>query len=518
MQATFRVDASIAMGIGHAMRCLTLANALVELGVRTTFITREHHGHLAELMRAQGHVVLLLPAPEVRFHAHDKHAADAELLGVSWQKDADETLNALDGCCKPDWLIVDHYALDASWHRRLCKHVGRLFIIDDLANRPMDCDLLLDQTYGRRKEDYARCVEKKCRMLLGAGWALLRPEFAELRPKAIVRRKEFTGVRRVLISIGGADPDNVTGIVLNALMLIAWPNRVHIDVVLGSRAPHLQTILQQAAAHPLEVTVTNDADDMAERMLEADLAIGAGGSTSWERCCLGLPALITVCADNQKVVSQHLAEAEAALLLPAVSRLTQENIADGIKKILSTPEAWKKLSNNALKITDGMGAKRVVPELFPLYSTDGLPIRLRPIVVDDTSMLYKWQSDSRTRRFFHNSEIPAYAEHADWVNKQVNKTVGFTEIIMHGETAAGVIRLDPVEAHERQVYMVSIYVSPDKYRLGLATGAIDIAANMVPKAELRAEVSEGNVVSHALFRSSGFQCVRNGYYVKVAVR
>jgi len=515
MQVAFRVDASVDMGSGHVMRCLTLADELEAIGKTVTFITRAHNGHLAGLIGEHGYNVTLLSKSDKLSSLDSDHNAAAKMLGVSWQQDAIDTQNALKETA-PEWLIVDHYSLDACWHKKLRKQVGNIFVIDDLANRLLDCDLLLDQTYGRNNEVYRAYVNKECRILLGSHWALLRSEFAKLRSKAACRRSKFSGIQRILVSVGGADPDNVTGTVLEGLATIDWQAKMHIDIVLGSQSPHIQSVLSQAAKSPLKVTVTNDAKDMADRMLNADLAIGAGGTTSWERCCLGLPALITACADNQKEVCRLLEQAGAAVLMPNSDELTHSHIVESMQKIVDSPGLWQKMSRNALKIANGSGAKRVALELFPEVSVDGLPIRLRPAKYEDADILYLWQSDPKTRRFFHNTAVPAYDEHVDWLKQRVNNVDVFTEIIMHGEEPAGVVRLDPVKALGTSSYLVSIYVSPDKYRLGLAKGALKLLERIVPEKELRAEVNKGNIASHTLFKAVGFQCVSNTLYIKPA--
>lgn len=278
MQAVFRVDASISIGTGHVMRCLTLADELKTLGASTVFIIREHPGHLSALIRKRGYGAALLPVPDPDFKPVRNDVAHAKWLGVSWQQDAKETLQII-GDSKPDLLIVDHYALDARWHKELRQHVKKIFVIDDLADRPIDCDILLDQTYGRQVTDYQFCVPNDCRMLLGTRYALLSPDFSRLRTKAMERRKRFNGIQRILVAMGGYDSGNVTFIALKGLAEVNWSLLPQIDVVLGGDAPHLQSLRQYTAYQSLNVNISTDVTDMAERMLLADLAIGAGGTT-----------------------------------------------------------------------------------------------------------------------------------------------------------------------------------------------------------------------------------------------
>jgi len=362
MQAVFRVDASISMGTGHVMRCLSLADELKALGANIIFISREHPGHLSDLIQKRGHDVALLSEPGLEFLPAQNDVVHAKWLGVSWHQDAKETLQIM-GNTQPDLLIVDHYALDAQWHKELRQHVKKIFVIDDLADRQFDCDILLDQTYERQRNDYQSLVPNDCRMLLGTRYALLQANFSRLRSDAIERRKSFNGVQRILISIGGYDSGNVTLMVLKGLEKVDWSSPPQIDVVLGANAPHLQSVQQYATLMSLNVSVSVDVSDMAERMLLADLAIGAGGITSWERCCLGLPTLMVSNADNQKKISEALSAASAVLLMGKKGELTPNDIAAYLEKVIYKQKLWINLSKNAFKVTDGLGARRICEAL-----------------------------------------------------------------------------------------------------------------------------------------------------------
>ena len=185
----FRTDASLAIGTGHVMRCLTLADALRERGARSHFICRTHDGHLIEHIRAHGHQVSALPATASTSMTSntDNSTAHAHWLGVDWASDALDTLTVLQGL-RTDWLVVDHYALDARWEKKLRHGCQRLLVIDDLADRPHDCELLLDQNLGRLASDYDRSVPVSCTVLAGPQHALLRPEFADWRYRSLARR------------------------------------------------------------------------------------------------------------------------------------------------------------------------------------------------------------------------------------------------------------------------------------------------------------------------------------------
>jgi UDP-2,4-diacetamido-2,4,6-trideoxy-beta-L-altropyranose hydrolase len=502
------------MGTGHIMRCLTLADELKGHGAEITFITRAHPGNLGDVIIKRGYELCLLPAPADTYQVRKDDVAHASWLGVPWEQDAEETKQALDGS-SPERLIVDHYGIDARWHRELRNKVGRLMVIDDLADRPLDCDMLLDQTYGRQEDDYRKWVPSRCQMLLGSRYALLRPIFSELRSMAIVKRKAFNGINRILVSMGGMDPDNVTATVLEGLSFVNYEQKPVIDVVMGSKSPHWRQVVTQAEKSVLEMIVSTDVTDMAERMLEADLAIGAGGTTSWERCCLGLPALAVISAENQQMVSKELDEKGAIRLLGIGREICAVDIKKNIERLMLKPIQLHNMSQAGFGVTDGLGVKRTTLEMMPPYSKDGRPVILRPVRLTDTDLLFDWQSDDKTRRYAHNPKKPNYDEHRAWVRNRIEKTDAYTEIIIHGDDPAGVIRLDPINAG---VYMISIYIAPEKYSLGIGKSALSYVSQLLPDTEFRAEIHEDNHASKALFASMGFTQIGNGEYVKYACK
>ena len=356
MRIVFRADASIQIGTGHVMRCLTLADELTLQGHDCWFICREHPGHLGDLITSKGYGITLLPPPPVQPPRQTNSASDDyELwLGVPWQVDAEETLDTIT-TMKLDWLVVDHYALDAQWEDTLSSAVGKIMVIDDLANRPHQCTLLLDQTFGRSVEDYKHWVSDNCQLLCGSQYALLRPEFAELRPYSLQRRSK-PELRQLLITMGGVDKDNVTGRVLDALRESELPHDCRIVVILGATAPWLEVVKQQAEYLPWSTEVKVSVCNMAQLMADSDLAIGAAGATSWERCCLGLPGILITIAENQKTVALHLKKAGAAVCLSGFFDKEKLNNASKILDI-------KELSHNASLVCSGMGVKYVFEKM-----------------------------------------------------------------------------------------------------------------------------------------------------------
>lgn len=368
MKVAFRTDASLQMGSGHVMRCLTLADALKAQGADCHFISREHPGHLLEVIRQRGYKVNSLLAHVVPAQAaiksivkeapsQQQEPAHTAWLGSSWQTDAQETAAIL-ASLQLDWLVVDHYALDQRWEEALAPHIRKLIVIDDLADRPHCCDLLLDQNLGSQPEHYAQWVPAHCQVLTGPHYALLRPEFAALRPYSLQRRQAQPGLRQLLITMGGVDQPNATGQVLHVLKTCALPADCRITVVMGLTAPWLQNVRELAAQMPWPTEVVVNVSDMAQRMADSDLAIGAAGSTSWERCCLGLPTLMVVLADNQQDGAQALEAAHAARLIGAVSDIATK-LPLAVRELIDS-ECQSRMSLAASAITDGQGAEKIL--------------------------------------------------------------------------------------------------------------------------------------------------------------
>jgi UDP-2,4-diacetamido-2,4,6-trideoxy-beta-L-altropyranose hydrolase len=357
----FRVDASIEIGAGHVMRCLALASALRQRGISSHFLCRAQSGDLIDQIRQLGFEVALVPqvgadasadaaAPELGSPDH------AAWLGARWQDDAQET-RALLRSAGPGWLIVDHYALDARWEREIRDCCPRLMVIDDLADRPHECDVLLDQSFDREAADYDRLLPPSCERLTGSRYALLRSEFMLLRPYSLSRRGR-NGVNVIVIAMGGVDRANASGRVLAALCDGGLPGDIVINVAMGPRAPWVDQVRAVAAATaPRQVNVLTDVRDMARLLADSDLAIGAAGGSALERCCLGVPSVLLALADNQREAAETLA-AHGAAIYVGDEALGPERAAAATQALLSDVEGLMRLSRKSARLCDGGGADR----------------------------------------------------------------------------------------------------------------------------------------------------------------
>jgi UDP-2,4-diacetamido-2,4,6-trideoxy-beta-L-altropyranose hydrolase len=342
MNVVFRVDSSSQMGVGHLMRCLTLADELKKQNHNTTFICRELKGNLIKSIE---HRVLILPVDK-DFQSDDLYLS---WLGETQEQDVKQTIQVIHD--NADLLIVDSYALDEVWHKQLKPHTKKIMVIDDLADREFDCDILLNQNLGSQKEDYQGKVPSDCELLLGCDYALLRPEFSELRKQAKEKRKDTKEIKNILISMGGSDKNNVTYDILQQL-----DDDFNVIVVLGGASQHKKMIKEYVKDKNIKVIV--NVDNMAELMLKADLAIGAGGVTALERCCLGLPTLLHVLAENQKRIAENLEQLGITMIV--------RDLENDIQVLVDDFSLWQFMSSKSQSICDGLGAEKVVAHLGSL--------------------------------------------------------------------------------------------------------------------------------------------------------
>jgi UDP-2,4-diacetamido-2,4,6-trideoxy-beta-L-altropyranose hydrolase len=355
MHIAIRTDAATHIGIGHVMRCLTLANALKVKGANVSFICRPFAGHLGERITAEGHELYLLPPPSqtIKPLGHKQTPPHTTWLGENWETDLAQTQIALNRK-QFDWLIVDHYSLDNRWENEMRNFASKIMVIDDLADRRHDCDLLLDQNLGRSEREYKSRVSENCILLTGSKYALLRPEFKEWRDYSL-KRRSTPQIKNLLITLGGIDKDNTAGKVLEALRESSLPTGCCITVVMGSSSLGLTAVRQAAKTMPWQVEVRVNVTNMAELMAESDLCIGAAGSTSWERCCLGLPTIMMILGDNQRGVGSALEKEQAVFLCSDLL-----DIKEIVNVHCESTKRMNAMSQVSSCVTDGSGLELVI--------------------------------------------------------------------------------------------------------------------------------------------------------------
>ena len=356
----FRVDSSIEIGSGHLMRCLTLAKGLSEKGAICSFICRALDGNLNYLVSSEGFFFEELPPPDGNsIHSSEKELAHTDWLGVDWKIDAHETLNILSDL-NPDWLVVDHYGLWEDWEKIIINNDLKIMVIDDLADRKHYCNLFLDQNLGSNSLLYENLVPEKCDKFFGPKYALLRPEFYENRQLSLERRQEGN-LKKILINFGGGDPDNYISGSLKALLNVELPQDASISIIFGGIGAATDEHKLLISQFKNDIKVYDRVNNMSEFLVDTDLAIGAAGSSSWERCCLGVPSLVFSLGLNQNRIAEQLSDIGAVIYLEKHD-LDNEKFSILFKDLMQG-DKLKEMSNKASNICDGSGLDRIVNEL-----------------------------------------------------------------------------------------------------------------------------------------------------------
>lgn len=482
--AFLRADASNALGGGHIFRCLTLADALAANGWRCTFVCKPGTRETVPALGRSRHEIIELDTPEEAIQLMQLYPGGVDLL------------------------VVDHYGLDNNFETACRPWARQIMALDDGPGRSHDCDILLNQNLGVQSASYHGLVPDHCRLLMGPSYALLRPQFLEARREALTRRAKGEPARRLLISFGATDPLNVTRRVVAAAAGLP----LEIDVVFGTGCAQQQAIHDLASQLDLKVRIHTDVVDMAALMSAADLSVGAGGSTSWERCTLGLPSLMLVIADNQELIARSLDQAGAVACLDCHETVTDEQLAAQVRALATNPNRLGTMAAHAAAICDGRGTQRIMLAMLrPAKSKHGDPVTLRLASVDDEAMILAWQRAPATRRYARNPVVPLADEHHRWMGTRISDPNCLFTLVECAGVPAGMLRLDRHEG-PGNAYEVSIFVAPERYRRGLGACALALARQLLPGAELIAEVLPENQASAKLFSSAGYRRYDDGLF------
>lgn len=336
--ALFRADATPTLGGGHISRCLALADGLSRVGWSCVFAGVEETPQTTPQLAQSGHRFIALSGVP---------AAEPEELRL-----------AVPGGV--DLVVVDHYDRGEPFEAACRPWARQVMAIDDVGGRTHDCDVVLDQMLGTEAADYSDAVPGGCDLLIGPRNILLRREFPAAREAALSRRDGRSGIHRVFVNFGATDSPNVSAKVLEGCRRLEQDFAV--DLVLGAAAPHLDALraVIREMGRSARLHTGIDATEMARLMSAADVAIGAAGETAWERCCLGLPSLIVILADNQAVAANALADAGAARLIGWHEAVTPDAIAEALAVLLADAEAVRAMSAAARDVCDGSGVARAV--------------------------------------------------------------------------------------------------------------------------------------------------------------
>ncbi|WP_081666822.1 UDP-2,4-diacetamido-2,4,6-trideoxy-beta-L-altropyranose hydrolase [Laribacter hongkongensis] len=497
MRVVFRTDASQDIGSGHVMRCLTLAHALQGQGADVLFICRTHPGNLITLIREEGFSCRELPVQDGWILDPEKHAT---WLGAPAELDAAHTMASTTSSGIADWLIVDHYGVGLEWEQWMRPACRNLMVIDDLADRAHDCDLLLDQNLADQQASrYDRLVADHCVKLLGPRYALLQTAYADLHRQAAPRHLP---ARRVFAYFGAADSHNFCGRVAQAFLQVADPE-VTLDMVVSPTSPHWPA-LSGLARQDARIRLHGHVPSLAPLLQSADVAFGAGGATSWERCCLGVPAYVVTLADNQLPGSRALARQGAIRWLGNAEQVSDAGLREAMQEALKG-EHLSAMSAAALSLVDGWGSARV---LAAMAADMTLPFAVRSVEPADERLTLDWANDPEVRQSSFSAERIEALTHHHWLARRMADTEGCRFYIV--ETASG-LPAGPVRFERLSPDEWEIHYSMDRCLRGRGTGtaflkaALDHFCHAVTSAtRIIGRVKPSNQASQHIFRKLGF--------------
>lgn len=489
----FHFQANAAIGTGHAMRCNALQSRLEPLGWRCLW---------AIDAATEAFLGSAVPQNSLIRLSNDDPATIVREIDV-----------AIGRC---GFFVIDHYGVGAELCREARKVAGQIVFFDDLADREMDADVIINPNPGFTEVEYRKLNARPARILLGPDYALLRQQFSVHRA-ALHRRlsEEAAGpIRRVVVAFGGVDPLNGTAL---ALEVLAGFPKIAVDVVLGSAAPHLADVRLLCAGAGSRCRILTDVADMAGLLATADVVIGAPGTSTWERASLGIPSLLVGIAENQRANAAFVASSGAGLvagfLTDEAPSVVAGRLTEQLQGLVDRPQERQRLARAALAVCDGRGCQRIMAALLPPRQIAGGDMTIRIVEARDEAILLDWQRNPETRRFALNPAVPSSEEHHVWLQDRLLSSTDWFLMAERDGEPLGFVRIDWIgEDSGRPEFIVSIATSPQHHRQGLGAGLLQAIRQLSPSAHFFAKILPDNVASLALFLRAGYRLAADGYF------
>lgn len=478
-----RADAGPSIGAGHVMRCLALAQAWQQRGGEVVFATASEMPGLAARISAMDMVTRMLPL-------------EVSSQEVGGRKDAEETVE-LARQIDALWVVVDGYDFDAAYQAHLRDAGLRVLWIDDEAHAEhYVADRVLNQNLHAEETLYVQ-RDPSTRLLLGPRYALLRREFSRWQGW---ERRIPPKVRKVLVTLGGGDPDNVTLKVLQSLQQLELPE-LEVKAVVGGLNPHLPRLRAWIESSDIAVELLHDVADMSELMAWADLAISAAGSTSWELAFMGLPALLVVTAENQQSVAAELSACGAAVSLGDADKLSANKLAAEVGRLVTDRDLRQELAEWGQRLVDGLGPSRILASLFEE------PLLLRPVRWADRRLIWQWANDPIVRKFAFNTERIPWESHLRWFDQRLASDDCFHYLALDSKDApVGQVRFDVTEPG---VAEIDVSIAADFRGAGYGSALLRLAAKRLFRESsittIRALIKLQNLASARVFEKAGFE-------------
>ena len=480
MQIVFRVDSSEEIGFGHLSRCINLAEELRARGNDVTFVCRDLVGAAVSSIEERLFRIVLLPRTSNT---------------VSERTDAAETISALAGA-RPGWMVLDSYSLGIEWETALKPFVEKIAVIDDLADRNHNCDLFVDQNYtDRSHQDYLERIPDSAQVLIGPRYALLDRQFRKLRN---TERSALSKPPRVLVYAGGSDQKDLTGKIVRSLSEFDT-GELLLDVVVGSSNSRFKSYEQ--ISYKGNVNIHPSGPNFAQLVSIADLSIGAGGTTTWERMCMGLPSIVVSVATNQEPACSKLAQDGLIKYLGRFEEVVESAISGTVREILADETSLSSMSESNQLIVDGLGAIRVAEVMSPSSESE---IKVRKAVASDCFEYFNWASDPTVRSQSLNTAGLVWESHKKWFEQKLTSQKAELFVLSVGELPIGQVRFDINDESADISYSLDSLVRGRGWAALCVEKSINAfrSRSAVP---LRALVKSDNLASRAVFKRLNFK-------------
>ena len=492
MNVVFRVDASNQIGSGHVIRCLNLARSFRDSGSIVNFITRSHAGNLDNLIKSRNFKVHSIP---VIYKTEPRNLNGYEKwLGVSQSNDAKDTIKKFYNI-KPDLLVIDHYSLDIEWESILRPQVQSILVIDDLANRKHDCDWLLDQNFIANDKRYDSIVPSKTIKILGPKYAIVSEDFLSYRKNT----DQHQDIKRVFIFFGGADPFNLTMLALKSLQHHKL-KELELVVVIGASNIHIDEV-ESFVAKLDKAILYNQVENIAELMAGSDLAIGAGGSSTWERFVIGLPCIVITFGQDQETTIKELHKDNLTTWIGSVDQVNKDSLSKAIISVIKNPIKLHKKTLKAQKLVDGLGDKRILKIIKnTIKFTHFIP---RRAINNDMKIYWKWVNEKDVRKNAFSESLIEWDEHQEWFKKSLCNKEIILLVLEKNSIPYGQVRFSKKD----NKYEIDYSLSKEFRGKGLATPMLNAAIDYLKLSGpviMYAEVKYSNVASQEVFKKLGF--------------
>jgi UDP-2,4-diacetamido-2,4,6-trideoxy-beta-L-altropyranose hydrolase len=507
-----RADANEEIGIGHVMRCLALAEWLSDYQYKPVLITKYFNSFIeTKIIELNGKMIIISESAD----QSDEKYSHSNWLKGSERNDALQCTKLIEqekstnGNISPLFIIVDHYALAAPWEKKLSFYAP-ILVVDDLSDREHDCTWLVDQTFGKTKNNYDKLVSENTVLMIGPKYGLLRKEFSETAKKQ--QRELPLDKVRILVTLGGVDKNNDTSKILSYLDTYEhfYSRELEATRVTSSSNPLLKD-LEASIIGKTNRTLKVNVSQMAEIMANNDVCIGAAGSTSWERCVMAIPTISMVIAENQQTIATNLEQAGIILNLGVMADITQEKFHKKMDELLNSDSLYRSLSEKSYALCDGLGSQRVAIEINKVITRHSQNLTLKNVTLADAKLIYKWQCAPNTRKYFNNTSIPNYDDHLRWIESAISKNDMNLFLICTDENKVGTIRVDINSENSAEV---SILIAPNEYGRGYAKKALTLLIDSYAHFDLTAYVHKDNHASQHLFKKCGFKKLDPNNFIK----